>query len=317
MKQQDFEEKHINFWRQLDKVIGDRKEKPNRDFPALYRKACQHLAVAKSRRYTNNLIDRLNNIVAESHHILYANKSISEQRWLLFLSFDFPNAIKRNARFVTIAALLFFIPLGLMGYGSYINDEFIYSIADSASVAMYEQMYNPENRNIGRERDSASDIMMFGHYIQNNISIGFRTFATGLLMGLGSVFFLVFNGIQIGGIAGYLTEMGFTETFYGFIAGHAAFELTAIVFCGAAGLKVGFSLIDPGPYTRLESLKRSSRDAVLIVYGSAIMLLIAAFIEAFWSSMAEISLSIKITVGIINALLLLAYFVVCGRTHEP
>ena len=43
---------------------------------------------------------------------------------------------------------------------------------------------------------------MFGFYIRNNIGIAFRTFASGIFAGLGSVFFLALNGVFIGVAAG-------------------------------------------------------------------------------------------------------------------
>ena len=41
---------------------------------------------------------------------------------------------------------------------------------------------------------------MFGFYILNNVSIGFRSFAGGIIFGLGTIFFLVFNGLILGGV---------------------------------------------------------------------------------------------------------------------
>ena len=60
--------------------------------------------------------------------------------------------------------------------------------------------------------------------------------AAGLLFGLGSVLFLIFNGLIIGAICGHLTEIGYGQTFWSFVIGHGAFELTAIALAGAAGL---------------------------------------------------------------------------------
>ena len=317
MKQHTFEQQHQALWASVEAIISDPKQPPGRDFPEQYRTLCQHLAVAKSRRYTRNLVSRLNELVVESHHILYHTKQISEQRWLMFLIQGFPAAVRKNWRYVLIASLLFWLPLFALGIGCYVNDELIYSIANPENVASFEAMYDPNNRSLGRERDSATDIAMFGHYIQNNIGIGFRSFASGIVFGLGSIFFMVYNGLAIGGVAGHLTQAGFSETFYNFVVGHGAFELTAIVFCGAAGLKLGFSLIAPGPVSRLQALKQASNEAIVIVYGSALMLFIAAFIEAFWSSSQLLPGVIKYSFGAGTAILLVMYFTLCGRRYEP
>ena len=118
--------------------------------------------------------------------------------------------------------------------------------------------------------------MMFGHYIRNNIGVAFQCFAGGLFAGLGSIFFLAFNGAFGGAIAGYLTGRGLGSTFYSFIVTHAAFELTAIVLAGAAGLRIGHSLMAPGRQTRVQSLIFASRQSVVLLYGVFAMLVVAA-----------------------------------------
>eukprot|EP00903_Cladosiphon_okamuranus_P004532 g4530.t1 len=169
----------------------------------------------------------------------------------------------------------------------------VYSMMPAGQVRDYESMYDPANRALGRERNAGDDLTMFGFYISNNIGIGFQTFASGILFGIGAIFFLVYNGLAIGATAGYLTQAGYLDTFYPFVVGHSSFELLAIAFCGAAGLKLGFALLSPGSWRRSDALKRAAKDAVQIVYGAALMLLIAAFIEAFWSSSAAIPIPVN------------------------
>lgn len=294
-------------------VHGD--QKVDKAFPEKFRMLCHHLAIAKKRRYSPQLIDYLNGLVTKAHHYFYQHNSRYHFQWLDFLVHDFPSAIRRNRIFVTVAAILFLLPLLSMGIACFLNEEFIFSIMSYSDVIVMESMYDPTNDRIGRERGTETDVMMFGHYIQNNIGIAFRTFAGGVLFGIGSVFFLVFNGLYIGAVAGHLTQMGYTETFYSFIVGHGAFELTAIVFAGAAGLKLGYALINPGQLKLTHALRLAGRDAVVIMFGTALMLLIAAFIEAFWSSTTSIAPEIKYIVGLLIAVLLTLYFVYCGSRN--
>ena len=72
-------------------------------------------------------------------------------------------------------------------------------------------MYDPANRRLGM-READTHLAMFGFYIWNNVRIGFQTFAGGLLVGLGTVWFLASNGVMIGAVAGYLTQIGFGAT---------------------------------------------------------------------------------------------------------
>src|SRR5690606_26373250 len=109
-------------------------------------------------------------------------------------------------------------------------------------------------------RNASSDWAMFGFYIDNNIGIGFRCFAGGLFLGLGSIFFIVYNGALIGAVGGFLTERGLAATFYSFVATHSSFELIAIVLSGAAGLRLGQALVMPGRLTRRASLVTATRE---------------------------------------------------------
>jgi uncharacterized membrane protein SpoIIM required for sporulation len=174
-------------------------------------------------------------------------------------------------------------------------------------------MYSPSTKAIGRERESDTDLAMFGFYIRNNIGIGFQTFAGGIAFGIGSLFFLVYNGVSIGTVAGYLAQFGYGETFFSFVIGHGAFELTAIVIAGAAGLKLGSALLAPGRKQRLRALADAARIAVQLMYGAALMLLVAAFIEAYWSSSADIPAAVKFTVGTVLWVGVVLYLVAGGR----
>jgi uncharacterized membrane protein SpoIIM required for sporulation len=138
---------------------------------------------------------------------------------------------------------------------------------------------------------------MFGHYIMNNISIGLRTFASGLLAGLGTVLVLLFNGVTIGAVAGHLHQIGYGVTFWRFVAGHAPFELTAIVIAGGAGLQLGLKLLAPGRRRRIDALVEGGTIGAKLCLGVAFMLLVAAFIEAFWSSIGALPAAVKYTVS--------------------
>ncbi|HEY8568593.1 stage II sporulation protein M [Microbulbifer sp.] len=325
MKQRDFEQRHELLWQQLENWLAGYQKNvviqatpggssPQiEDIPAAYRRLCQHLAVAKERHYTGNLVERLNQLVLACHQRIYQQKSISKSRWLDYLFEGFPRALRAQSRFVWLACALFLAPALVMGFGCYWNDALIYAVMSPEQVMEIEAMYDPGNRVLGRERGSDSDLMMFGFYIKNNIGIAFQTFATGMLFGLGSIFFLLFNGVFLGAIFGHITRVGFVTTFYPFVIGHGAFELTAIVFAGAAGLRLGHALVNPGNLSRRQSLREAGHDAMKIMYGTFLMLVIAAFLEAFWSSSTEVSIAIKLLVGGFFWLLVIGYCCLAGR----
>jgi uncharacterized membrane protein SpoIIM required for sporulation len=176
-------------------------------------------------------------------------------------------------------------------------------------------MYDPENPKIGREEERAgsTSTKMFGYYISNNIGIGFRIFASGILFGIGTVFFLFYNGIFMGAVAGHLTRLQYGETFWSFVSGHSAFELTAIVISGMAGLMLAHAVFSPGNYRRSHALQRVGREAITLVIGAGLMLTLAAFVEAYWSPTSLVSNQVKYVVGGCLWLLVVSYFSLAGR----
>ena len=192
--------------------------------------------------------------------------------------------------------------------------DFVHYLLSPQQIASFHEMYDPANRRLGM-READTSMAMFGFYIWNNVRIGFQTFAGGLAAGVGSAYFLGANGVIIGAVAGYLTQVGYTETFWSFVAGHSSLELLAIVLSGAAGFKLGMAVIAPGNRTRKAALMAAARPAVRIMYGAAIMFFGAAFVEAFWSPITEIPFTAKIAVGSAGWVLLLAYFLFAGRAH--
>ena len=316
MKQLEFESQNVDFWQSFEKTIGDFSEASSQavaGFPKDYRLVCQHLAIAKSRRYGTGLTNNLNRLVQQGYQILYSKNVRSHGAFLNFIFYGFPASLRANANYIWISTAVFLVPGILMMIACLLNDQIIYSLMDGADVRSFESMYDPDLRKFGRERQSDTDLLMFGYYIYNNIGISFKSFALGMFAGIGSLFIMAFNGLHIGGVAGHLTSLGFNETFYPFVIGHGSFELTAIVFSGAAGLKIGFSMLSPGSHTRLRSLQLAASDAIKIIYGSTIMLLIAAFIEAFWSSSSTLPIPVKLGVGAFLWFVVIYYCFFFGR----
>ena len=156
---------------------------------------------------------------------------------------------------------------------------------------------------------------MAGFYVNNNVGIALRCFAVGIFGGLGSAFYLVDNGLSIGAVLGYVSSQGAGANIATFIVGHGSLELTAIVLAGGAGLVLGWSVVSPGGRTRAASLRSAGRDVAAIVFGAAVMLMMAACIEAFWSA-SGIPSPVKRLVGAALWTLVLSYFVLVGRTSK-
>ena len=299
MRQEQFVARYQAEWQVLEQWLAQRGERPRQarrqpaheglddgDFPQRYRRLCQQLALARRRGYSPQLVARLQQLMQQGHTLLYRTPRPQWQRALAFLFADFPQLVRSQALSMWVAAALFVVPL----VGSFAlilwRPELIHLLLDNARIAEFERMYDPASPNLGR--DSGTNWTMFGYYIMNNISIGLRTFAFGLIAGVGTVFVMLFNGVGIGSVAGHLQHIGHGDPFWRFVAGHGAFELTAIVIAGGAGLQLGMKLLAPGRRRRIDALVEGGVIGAKLCVGVAAMLLVAAFIEAFWSSIAAI-----------------------------
>lgn len=323
MKQAAFEERYGAQWerfeRWLDRHERLRKRKTGtdpvlaeQDVPASYRRICQYLALARERQYSPDLVERLNRLALRGHHVLYGSRGGQSMRVLSFIAADFPRLVRQEWPLVAASAALFMGTLALMFGVILAHPDFIHFFLDPRQLAGFEEMYNPSNTRIGM-RAGDDNVMMFAFYIWNNVKIGFQVFATGVTFGLGTVIFLVFNGALIGAVAGHLTGIGYGGPFWSFVSGHSAMELTAIVIAGAAGLKLGGALISPGGLSRKYALVQAARPAVRLVYGAALMFMIAAFIEGFWSPLTIFPAQTKHAVGGALWVVVLLYLSFAGR----
>lgn len=321
-RQEQFTLRHEPLWDHFEQVLdyralSRRKRKEldvpeDLDMPTAYRQICQHYALANSRMYSPILVERLNRMVVRGHQTLYGSRSQFLKSILAFFAVEFPALVRKEWRVMAVASALFYLPFFVMILLMQFMPELVYSVLDGNTVRSMEAMYDPANKVIGRERGSDSDLLMFGYYIRNNTGIGFQVFAGGMLYGIGTLFFMIFNGVFIGAVAGHLTQLGYIDTFWGFVLGHGSFELTAIVISGAAGLKLAMALIAPGRKSRVKALIDNGKIGIKIMYGAATLFIMAAFVEAFWSSMV-LPVAIKYSVAAFLWVLVIAYFWFAGR----
>lgn len=319
MSREIFEQSHETQWAALDVSLARLESRgpagvPD-DLPELYRQVCHHLALVRHRHYGTDLEMRLNRLVLRGHQQLYHHSSISPADVLTFFRSGFPRLVRREKKLVGLSALLFAVPLLLMTLLVPRHPEIAFSIMPPAAIEQTGQQFSPGGSlQAGRPFDS--DVMMFGFYIRHNIGIAFQTFAGGILGGVGSIFFLIYNGLAIGAVTGYVRQMGFGPQFFPFAIGHGAFELTAIVLAGAAGLRLGLALLSPGSQSRGRALLLAGKTAIRILYGAAGMLVAAAFLEAFWSPMPQPSAT-KYGVGAVLWLTVFVYLSLAGRPDGP
>ncbi len=324
MKHAEFERRRRPDWSRLDGLLTRLESSKRRatveeaeSVPALYRAACEDLALARHRGYGGELVEELNELSLRAYHQLHGTRSNVVHRSVAFLATGFPRLVRQNGRVVAFASLLFFGPFFALIAAAFVAPDWVLAAVPAEARVQLEASYSGSatDANFGREYES--NVMMFGFYVRNNVGIDFRTFGGGILAGLGSIFFLVFNGVFLGGAFGYAFVAGLEERFLTFTAGHGGPELLALVISGAAGIRLGLALLAPGRRTRGRALVEDGRVAVRLALGAGAMTTFAAFIEAFWSA-TPMPPTIKYAVGGLVWTGTLAWLGLAGRgSGEP
>ena len=317
MNQERFEQTHREQWAAFETLVarGRSGAQAAEPLPEAYRRICQHLALARDRGYSVGLVERLNRLVLAGHQILYGSSLGLGPQWGRFLAGGLAASVRALARPVLLAAALLGLPFALLPVAIARHPSLAYRVVDARQLAHMEAMYQPQSGRFGRANQAQTDVRMFGFYIWNNVRITFQTFASGIFLGLGSVFYLLFNGIHGGAVAGHLAHAGLGSQFWPFVSTHSALELTSLVLAGGAGLHLGWALVAPGRRSRSRALREAVRDGMPLVYGAALMDVLAAFIEAFWSASAQVPAGVKLSAAALLWTAVAVYLLLAGRRH--
>ncbi len=193
-----FEHQYQDEWneleRLLDPILRDKGERKASDIDgervaALYRRACEHLALARARAYPAYILDRLERLTSDAHQSIYQHRDVGLAVVKEFFTTDFPRAVRQHAVYVWIAAAAFIVPTLVIGWLVHGRPDLVLSVVDAQTASQFEQMYAENTESIGRLRNAETDWIMFGYYIRNNITVAFQCFAGGLFAGIGSLFF--------------------------------------------------------------------------------------------------------------------------------
>jgi uncharacterized membrane protein SpoIIM required for sporulation len=317
MTRQELVRARHDAWDRLRRLLAARTQgalsKPApaeiREISELYRSLAGDLMRVRRDKLGADLERQLDDLASRAHNLIYAQTSVGNRLRPLDLLADFPGAVRRNAAFVGLAFMLFYLPGGLAGGAAYVDESYALAVMSAGQLEAYEEMYRHPPSD---QRNSNVNSAMTGFYINHNIGIALSCFATGILFGLGSLYFLLTNGIDIGVTFGHLARVGYGENIFSFVAAHSPWELTAIVLAGAAGFQMGFALVKTGGRTRVGNLQAHVPELLRQVAGIAVLLSIAALIEG-WFSPSGAPVELKYAMSALGAAAVTALLVFVGR----
>ncbi len=308
-------------WRELDALVarfGERRRgRPSADqvlrLGELYRAVCADLMLAEEYDLPRDTVSYLHSLASRAHNAVYRAAGFHARDWGRAFFQTAPRRLRSDPA-LRIATAAFWGALLITALLAAGRADFAREICGPAFLEPIDHMYaEPIGSATGRAL-RGSDTFMAGFYIQHNASIGLRCFAWGIVLGIGSLYELVSNAMIIGALAGHMATKPQAVNFFTFLTAHAPFELTAIIVSAAAGLRLGWGLIETKGQSRIGSLRREAAAALPALFAAVVLFVLAAFVEGYVSA-SPLPYRVKAAVAVGSAALIIAYLTLGGR--EP
>jgi uncharacterized membrane protein SpoIIM required for sporulation len=282
-----------------------------RELGRIYRRTASDLAIARAESRDPRLINYLNSLVIRAHGRIYQADAQGGSRIKNFFAREFPRTFRRTWRYTAVSFSVFAL-FSVIGFvGTKYDPEFSELLGVPPN---FREMYIETKTHWWEDLNEANQVgasSIFTH----NIQVTIYTFAFGALFGVGTLFYLAYNGAVIASVLALTYRAGFGNSLLTFMVGHGVIELSCIFIAGGAGLLIGSALLMPGDLSRADALKSRGRDAVRLMMGVAVLLVVAGIIEGFISP-APIPAAIKFSVAAITGLALYSYLLLAGRDED-
>ncbi|MCB1173304.1 MAG: stage II sporulation protein M [Leptospiraceae bacterium] len=281
------------------------------EFARLYRAVSTDLSLSDVYRLSTGSREYLQDLVGRSHSVLYSFSRSRLRNLATYLSHFIPRRVFADV-YVWICQIAFFGTFFISGYISWQTPDFAVSVVGESMIEQIQEMHLDRN-----DHSPADKIAASAWYVFNNGSIDLQTFILGILGGIGSLVSVLFNGIFIGAIIGYLLSGPAAANITCWITGHAVFELYAIGLSAGAGLRIGYAFIAANGRSRLLALQEEARNAVPIIGIAVTLTILAGFIEAWLGPMpcgsgwSRIWL-VKLAVMSLSLFFVISYFYILG-----
>ncbi|MFH9016246.1 stage II sporulation protein M [Streptomyces sp. NPDC017943] len=309
---------HRAEWDRLEALLRRRRRLSGSEadeLVTLYQRAATHLSLIQSSAPDPQLTGRLSQLVARARSAVTGTRRASWRDVTRFLAHGFPAAVYKARHWWVPTALLSTAVAALLGWWIGTHPEVQASIAAPSELrdltrpgGQYETYY------------SSHPAASFAAQVwTNNAWAAALCLILGVFLGLPVLWILFQNMLNLGVGVGLMSSAGRLDTFLGLVLPHGLLELTAVFVAAGTGLRLGWTLIDPGPRTRRTALAEEGRAAIGMAIGLALVLFISGAIEGFVTP-SGLPTWARITIGIAAEVAFLAYVYVLGgraaRTGE-
>jgi uncharacterized membrane protein SpoIIM required for sporulation len=308
MKESAFIKQNKKRWEEFEKVVRHPKEvKPDR-LAELFIQVTDDLSYSRTQYPESRTTAYLNGLASMVHLEIYKNKREDKNRFASFWKEEVPMAMY-EVRKQLLFAFIVFVVAGVIGaLSTKYDDSFVRLILGDGYVNM--TLENIRRGNPTAVYSGSSEVVMFFWITWNNILVSFKVFVFGIFASLGTGLFLVYNGIMVGTFMMFFAQEQQLSQALPVIMLHGTIELSSIVIAAAAGFSMGNSLLFPGTYSRMDSLKKGAMKGLKIVMGLVPFFIMAGFIESYITRYAFMPMAVKVLIIGLSAILMIYYFVV-------
>ncbi|PKB43779.1 putative membrane protein SpoIIM required for sporulation [Cellulophaga sp. RHA19] len=308
MREAAFVKQNKDKWTTFESVLAKKTEIDPNKLSDLYIEITDHLSYAKTFYPGSNTAFFLNSLASEAHQKIYKTKKEPKNRIISFWKTEFPTLFYHNRRELLIAFLVFSFFCAVGAFSAANDGDFVRSFLGDGYVNMtLENIANDDPMAVYKQQ---SEFKMFLGITINNIKVAMMAFIYGILLGIGSLFVMMQNGIMLGSFQYMFYEKGLLWESARTIWIHGTIEISVIIIAGCAGLVLAKGILFPGTYTRLESFKRGTVNGLKIMLSTVPFFVVAGFLEGFVTRHTEMPDWLAILIITSSLVLILYYYVI-------
>jgi uncharacterized membrane protein SpoIIM required for sporulation len=300
-----FERARSADWARLDALVRQRRRTGAEadELVRLYQVVATDLSSVRSAAPDPEMVTRLSMLVGRARAAIAGTHEPSWRDVTAFVTLALPAALYR-IRWWTVAVMGAFVVLAVTaGIWVATQPEALASMGTPSEQQEYVERSFAEYYTPG----AGFAAMVW----TNNAWLTAVCIATGIT-GVLPVYFQVTNAVNVGAAGGLMASHGHLDLFLQLIAPHGLLELTAVFVAGAAGLKIFWTWIDPGPRTRGRALAQEARALFTVAIGLVGVLAVSGLIEGFVTG-SGLPWAVKVVIGALALAAFWTYTLVLGR----
>lgn len=301
---------HRAEWDRLAELLDRRRLRgPEADeLVTLYQRSATHLSMVRSAAPDPALLNRLSSLVTRARSAVTGTHSPAWREIGLFFSRRFPAAVYLSRRWWIATAVVTIVVSGLLA--AWIATD----VRVQASIAAPDEIRALTRPGGEYETYYSSDpaASFAARVWTNNAWVAATCLFIGVLAGIPVLLALWDNALNVGIGAGLMSAAGRLDIFFGLITPHGLLELTAVFVAAGTGLRLGWTVINPGGRSRVTALAEQGRATAAMALGLACVLLVSGAIEAFVTP-SHLPTWARIGIGALAEGLFLTYVFVLGR----